>query len=246
MRRTERLFAIAEYLRARRTGTTAEQLAERFGVTARTMYRDLASLRVAALPLQSDRGRGGGYALDRGYSLPPVNFTAREAAVLVAAARHAIAMRTIPFVETLAGALDKVQGALSRSSQRELVSVLATLQFVGVPAKDVRAEVRKTMERAWFEQRAVRITYVKPDHQTVVRNVRIRSVVMERSETLLNCTDLDLAASKTSASGPSEERQFRLDRVHVAELLPVLSAVEPATKNAGFPEKSLTPARAGP
>jgi predicted DNA-binding transcriptional regulator YafY len=232
MRRTERLFAIAEYLRARRTGTTAEELADRFGVTPRTMYRDLASLRVAALPLQSDRGRGGGYALDRGYSLPPVNFTAREAAVLVAAARHAIAMRTVPFVDTLAGALDKVQGALSRSSQRELVSVLETLQFVGVPAKDVRVEVRKAMERAWFEQRAVKITYVKPDHQTVVRHVRIRSVVMERSETLLNCTDLELG----------EERQFRLDRIHVAELL----QVEEATKNAGFPEKSLTSARTGP
>lgn len=42
MRRTARLFAIAEYLRGRRTGVTAEALAERFsGSRARMMYRDL-------------------------------------------------------------------------------------------------------------------------------------------------------------------------------------------------------------
>lgn len=41
MRRQARLFAITEYLRGRRTGVTAEQIADRFGVTVRTAYRDL-------------------------------------------------------------------------------------------------------------------------------------------------------------------------------------------------------------
>src|SRR4051794_36542793 len=90
MRRTERLFALAEYLRGRRTGVTAEALAERFGVTVRTIYRNLDGLRAASMPLAAERGRGGGYALDRTYSLPPVNFTAREAALLVAVGRRAI------------------------------------------------------------------------------------------------------------------------------------------------------------
>ncbi len=47
MRRTERLFALGEHLRSRRTGVTAEQLAQRFGVTVRTIYRDLDALREA-------------------------------------------------------------------------------------------------------------------------------------------------------------------------------------------------------
>src|SRR5688572_15213633 len=101
MRRTERLFALAEYLRGRRTGVTAETLAERFGVTIRTIYRDLDALREASMPLAAERGRGGGYALDKSYSLPPVNFTAREAALLVALGRFAIEMRLLPFTDTL-------------------------------------------------------------------------------------------------------------------------------------------------
>ena len=65
MRRTARLFALSEALRARRTGITAEALAERFHVSLRTMYRDLESLRAASLPVHAERGRGGGYALAR-------------------------------------------------------------------------------------------------------------------------------------------------------------------------------------
>ena len=56
MRRTERLFAIAELLRARRTGIKAQDLAARFGVTVRTIYRDLDGLRAAAVPVIHRRG----------------------------------------------------------------------------------------------------------------------------------------------------------------------------------------------
>src|SRR5688500_17394874 len=134
MRRTERLFALAEYLRGRRTGITAEELAERFEVTVRTIYRNPDALPAAALPLSAERRRGGGYALDRSYSLPPVNFTAREAALLVALGRFAVKMRLLPFVETLDSALNKVRGALSTSAQRELLTRLEELSFHGVPA----------------------------------------------------------------------------------------------------------------
>src|SRR5262249_11474216 len=142
MQRTERLFALAEYLRGRRTGVTAEVLAERFGVTVRTIYRDLDALRSAALPLAAERGRGGGYALDRSYSMPPVNFTAREAALLVALGRFAINTRLLPFTETLESALDKVRAALSKSAQRELLDRLSELSFLGVPALPTKKAVR--------------------------------------------------------------------------------------------------------
>src|SRR4051812_31399273 len=101
MRRQARLFAITDFLRARRTGVTAAMLAERFGVTLRTIYRELDLLRSADLPLHAEQGRGGGYALDRHYSLPPINLSAREAAVLVAIGTQAIQMRLVPFTESL-------------------------------------------------------------------------------------------------------------------------------------------------
>jgi len=209
MKRTERLFALAEYLRGRRTGVTAETLAERFGVTVRTIYRDLDALRAASMPLAAERGRGGGYALDRSYSLPPVNFTAREAALLVALGRFAINMRLMPFADTLESALDKVRAALSSSAQRELLARLDELSFLGVPALPSKKAVREACERAWFEQQALEIVYVDGNFLQSTRRVRIVQVVMDRHETRLDATDIETG----------ERRHFRLDRIARAEVL---------------------------
>lgn len=209
MKRTERLFAIAEYMRGRRTGVTAEILAERFGVTLRTMYRDLDALRAAAMPLSAERGRGGGYALDKSYSLPPVNFTAREAALLVALGGFAVETRLLPFEETLGSALDKVRAALSTSAQRELVGRLQELAFVGIPAQPISKAVRAAVERAWFEQQPLRITYRDSHGIPTTRDVRIEQVVMERRETRINAFDF----------AKNESRSFRLDRIEAADVI---------------------------
>jgi predicted DNA-binding transcriptional regulator YafY len=211
MQRTERLFALTEYLRGRRTGVTAEALAERFNVTVRTMYRDLDALRAASLPLGAERGRGGGYALDKSYSLPPVNFTAREAALLVALGQFASQMRLLPFTRTLGSALDKVRAALSLSAQRELLDRLRELTLLGVPGLPSQDKVREALERAWFEQQPLRITYVDSDHLETTREIRLLGVVMDRRETRIDAIDL----------AKNERRHFRLDRIARAEVLPV-------------------------
>ncbi|HEX6766726.1 MAG TPA: HTH domain-containing protein [Polyangiaceae bacterium] len=212
--RTERLFALAEYLRGRRTGVTAEALAERFEVTQRTIYRDLDALRAAALPLAAERGRGGGYALDRSYSLPPVNFTAREAALLVTLGRFAIDTRLMPFSDTLESALDKVRSALSLSAQRDLLARLKELTFSGVPALPSKKGVRAALERAWFEQQPVFITYVDSSSVESRRRIRIHGVHMDRHETHVDALDLD----------SNERRPFRLDRIVRAEVLVSVSS----------------------
>jgi predicted DNA-binding transcriptional regulator YafY len=209
MRRRERLFAITEYLRARRTGVTAEALADRFGVTLRTIYRDLDSLRQAELPVRAERGRGGGFALDRAYTLPPVNLTAREAALLVKLGEFATQTRLLPFSDTLALALDKVRGALTASAQRELIELMDAIQFVGAPAHAAPPAVRRAVEQAWFERQPLLIRYQSADYVLTTRVIRIASVILERGVTLLNCDDLD----------KGERRQFRLDRIVEAKTL---------------------------
>jgi predicted DNA-binding transcriptional regulator YafY len=207
MRRKSRLLSLAEYLRGRRTGVTAEQLAERFGVTVRTIYRDLDALRDASLPVQAERGPGGGYALDRSYSLPPVNFTPREAAILVVLGRFATETRLVPFVDTLESALSKVRGALTTGQQREALAHAEKLAFGAVPALPARPAVRRAVEEAWFEQHPVRVRYRRSDGSSGERTVRIARVLMERTMTVLECVDV----------ATHETRGLRLDRIDVVE-----------------------------
>jgi predicted DNA-binding transcriptional regulator YafY len=209
MRKKSRMFAIAEALRARRTGVTAAELAKRFDVTLRTIYRDLEALQDAGMPIRADRGRGGGYALDKNYQLPPVNFTAREAAVLVALTRFASEQRIMPFPKAIDRAADKVRAALTTSAQRELLTLVGQLQFVGVPALPIPPAVRDAIETAWFESRPLRIVYAKSAWQMSPRIVRIKALVFERSITLLNCIDLET----------NQDRQFRSDRIKQAQVL---------------------------
>lgn len=208
MRRADRLFAITELLRARRSGITAEQLAARFDVSVRTIYRDLKGLRAAAVPVIGERGRGGGLVLDRAYSLPPVNFSSREAAILVATGRWVERSRLVPFADTIRSAIDKVQGALPRARQREVERLASSLSWIGVPAQTPSAAVRAAVEHAWVNDLPLRIVYAGA-RGTTTRKVHIAAVLLERTGTLLNCRDLDL----------DEDRQFRLHRIQEAELI---------------------------
>jgi predicted DNA-binding transcriptional regulator YafY len=67
-------------------GITAQSLAERLGLSDRAVRRYVAILREAEIPIESERGRYGGYRVGRGLRLPPLMFTQDEALSLVMAA----------------------------------------------------------------------------------------------------------------------------------------------------------------
>jgi predicted DNA-binding transcriptional regulator YafY len=103
-------------------GTTADQIAESLGVTERAVRRYVAILREAGVPVESARGRYGGYRLGRGMRLPPVTFTQDEALALVMAVLegHPAATGT----DELAGsALGKVIRALPENVGRQATAL---------------------------------------------------------------------------------------------------------------------------
>jgi len=78
--RTERLFATILLLQ-NRPRLTSRDLSEHFGVSRRTIFRDLRALSESGVPLTYSEG--GGYEILEGYQLPPLMLTAREAATLL-------------------------------------------------------------------------------------------------------------------------------------------------------------------
>ncbi|SDD21886.1 helix-turn-helix transcriptional regulator [Niabella drilacis] len=82
MNKFDRIVAILIQLQSRRV-VKAQDLADRFRVSLRTIYRDIRSLQTAGVPIASEAGIG--YELVEGYRLPPVMFTREEASSFVAA-----------------------------------------------------------------------------------------------------------------------------------------------------------------
>lgn len=80
LNKTERLFALVLLLQ-NRPNMTSKDLAEHFGVSRRTIFRDLRTLSESGVPLTY--AEGGGYEILEGYQLPPLMFSAREAATLL-------------------------------------------------------------------------------------------------------------------------------------------------------------------
>src|SRR5687767_7241720 len=85
MRRADRLFRIIQLLRGRRRATTAAPIAERLGISERTVYRDVRDLVLAGTPIDGEAGVG--YRLRPGFDLPPLMFDREEIQALVLGAR---------------------------------------------------------------------------------------------------------------------------------------------------------------
>jgi predicted DNA-binding transcriptional regulator YafY len=109
MRRADRLFQIVQRLR-RRGVTTAAQLAEALEVSPRTIYRDVADLVASGVPVLGEAGVG--YALPRGYDLPPLMFTEEEIEALVLGARAVRSWGDPALARAADDALAKIENAL--------------------------------------------------------------------------------------------------------------------------------------
>lgn len=120
-RRADRLFQIVQILRGRRL-TTAAHLAERLGVSERTVYRDIRDLSLSGVPVEGEAGSG--YRLMSGFDLPPLMLTNKESEALMVAIRLLKTWR-----ESLSRELESAQKKCWRSCQKRAAVKLNRREF---------------------------------------------------------------------------------------------------------------------
>lgn len=167
MKRTERLHALTEMLRRSGTrGCTAERLAAEFGVSVRTVKRDLTALESSGAPIWSRPGPGGGYGLAARANLPPISLTPAQAVALLTAVSAA---PDAPYADLASAGVKKILDVLDPRT-RARADELAGRIWVNMPSRPVRA-VRSALEEAMTEQRVVRIRYTSGDDISTTRDV---------------------------------------------------------------------------
>jgi predicted DNA-binding transcriptional regulator YafY len=208
MNRIDRLYALVEDLRAvapqRRT---ARQLADRFEVSVRTIERDLDALGQAGVPLITQHGRTGGYAIDRSMTLPPLNFTPREAAALAVALSRS---DHVLFSRDARSALQKIVAAMPPRAVAEARSTVDRVRLLVQPVPDPDHEVAETVWRAVRDAKTLKIRYVDVGGLDTEREVEPQHVVVGPNGSYLSAW----------CHLRHDERVFRLDRITSADPVP--------------------------
>ena len=206
MNRTERLYAIAEALRAAGDdGRTSTWLADRFEVSTRTIKRDVTALQEAGRPIAGFGGRGGGYRIDPTATLPPIAFTPAEA---IAIATLMSVQADAPYATEGRRALAKVLDAMIPGGRRG-AAALAGRVWTRTDGGPRGSRALRTVEEAVARQVVVVIDYVDGDgHASRRRPVEPLGFAHTRGTWYL------MAWCRQRRAG----RWFRVDRIRRADL----------------------------
>jgi predicted DNA-binding transcriptional regulator YafY len=153
-------MAIVVYLQGRRV-TRAEDMAAHFEISVRTMYRDLAALGEAGIPIMAEAGVG--YSLVKGYHLPPVMFTAEEAGALFMGGKLVEQLTDASLRKQMESALLKIRSVLPRERQDHLDRLERSTAVVGKQAVAVArmaSEALIPIQQALAERRVLALDYL--------------------------------------------------------------------------------------
>jgi predicted DNA-binding transcriptional regulator YafY len=211
-RPTARVLTLLELLQSGGIRTVAE-LADRLKVDERTVRRYVDHLTDLDVPVESVRGRYGGYRLARGYRIPPLMLSDDEALAvllgLIAGRRAGLLTVTGTASET---ATAKIRRVLPERLTRRLDAVLDSLAFTAPPSETAAPEsaVLLSIADAIRNHRPLSIRYTAGDGRRSARTLHPYGLVVHSGRWYVTGAD----------PGIGEDRTFRLDRIADARTLP--------------------------
>jgi len=199
MSKSTRLIQMMQLLRTLPAPVTAERLASELGISIRSVYRDVDSLRAAGAVIDGEAGFG--YTLVEDPALPPMLFSRDEMEALVLGLREVIEVADPVLAEAAGSALAKLRASLPARMHHEFEhAVLHAKRYY--PRPPIRIDIA-ALRRAAREERAVDIRYTDLQDATTERRVLPLAIVfMDQSLMLLAWCQLR-----------TDFRTFRIDRI---------------------------------
>lgn len=174
MNRIDRLTAILIHLQSKKV-VKAEEIATRFSMSLRTVYRDVKALMEAGVPIGSEPGKG--YFIVDGYHLPPVMFTQDEASSMLLAGKLVEKLTDKSVRASFDSALHKVKAVLNESekdhleSLQNLVQVLERPRYYEDQNETFPDHFLTSIQRAVVKKQVLRIEYTNNQGELTTREV---------------------------------------------------------------------------
>ena len=219
MNRTERLLNLLQILRGYRYPVSGERLAERLGISIRTLYRDMATLQAHGAEIIGEVGIG--YILKPTFFLTPLMFTQIEIKALLLGMQWVLQYGDAPLSKGAAGALNKISDVLPAKIKSNMNTF--TLR-VGPPASERLAkEDLSVLREAINNQKKISMVYESQDGKQSQRIVW--------PFTIGYFTDKRILVAWCEVQ--EDYRHFKTDRI---SSLKILDECYPASKDSLFRE----------
>lgn len=205
IKRISRLTALLTLLQSKRIWTAA-QLADKFGISKRTVYRDIKTLEQAGVPVYTEEGKG--YRLMEGYRLPPVMFTESQANALILAEQLVLNSHDDSLVKDYSEAIDKIKSVLNHNALDKVNLLQERSQYLEVLSKTRSSNKLSELQVALTNYRLVKMQYTNKAGQGTERIIEPFAIVNSENWYLIAWCRLQ-----------KEFRFFRPDRIEKMEVL---------------------------
>ena len=205
IKRISRLTAILTQLQTTRR-LTAAGLSEKFGVSTRTIYRDIKALEKAGVPVLTEEGKG--YTLMEGYRIPPIMLTEKQANALILAEQLVLKNKDASFVKDYSEAIDKIKSIL-RYTTKDKANLLADrTQYKQVINQERNSSNLSDLQNALTNYQLVKIYYTNKEGIATNRLIEPFALLSAENWYLIAWCRLR-----------TEFRFFRLDRIEKMQTL---------------------------
>jgi predicted DNA-binding transcriptional regulator YafY len=169
--RIDRLHAILTHLQSKKK-VTAQEMADRFNLSLRTVYRDVKALNESGVPVIGEAGMG--YTIMEGYRLPPVMFTQEEASALLLGAKLAEQFTDGSVQRHFQGALFKIKAVLRSTDKEYVESLTEHIEILSrySPDNDSPQQHLSLLQQAIVHKKVVSLQY----HSSVKEETTLRKV----------------------------------------------------------------------
>jgi predicted DNA-binding transcriptional regulator YafY len=205
-KRLSRLTAILTQLQTKRL-LTAPELAKRFSVSVRTIYRDIKALEQAGIPVFTEEGKG--YRLMEGYKIPPVMFTESQANALILAEQLVLKNKDASFIKDYLEAIDKIKAVLVHQVKDNVNLLAERTRFTQNFNNERNSNNLSDLQFALTNFYVTRIEYTNEANQTSNRLIEPFALLSTQENWLLVAW----------CHLRNEFRFFRLDRIKKLEML---------------------------
>ena len=173
MNRIDRLTAMLIHLQSKKI-VKAEEMADRFEISLRTVYRDVKALMEAGVPIGSEAGKG--YFIVDGYHLPPVMFTQDEASSMIMAQKFVEKMTDKSVREAYESAMFKIKAVMSETEKDHLDHLQSHIEvYVSPRSAQNQGEFPDhfitEIQRAVVKKNVLKLDYISNHEELTQREV---------------------------------------------------------------------------